>query len=98
MPTPPPHTPDVLHLLRLAQTVPDEAVTLPHSRARVLWLRQQQPLPHATSVLCLQGEVIIDFAGGGFVQLHSGELCALSSTANSALPVLKEALLLLLEE
>ncbi len=95
MPTPPPHPPEVLRLMRLAQTMPDGAFGLPGVQAAALLIRQAQPLPRAQSVLCLQGEVILDFADGGFVRLRACEVCTVTQPT-SALPVQGEALLLLL--
>jgi hypothetical protein len=94
VPGPAPVAPAALHLLRLARVTPDQAVLLPGTGLRALHLTTAQAGPAGGAVICLDGELIVDLAGGAFVRLRAGEACALSA-AHSLLPVLASCTVLL---
>lgn len=77
MPGPPPSPPAALHLTRLAKVTPDSAVWLPGTGLQALHLTRAHAGEAGGAVICLEGELLIDFAGGAFLHLRPGEACAL---------------------
>jgi hypothetical protein len=66
--------PDALHLLRLAQSSPEQALELPGGGLSVLHLTKAQSGGDlACWYICLEGALILDLAHGDFVQLKLGE-------------------------
>lgn len=80
MPGPPPRPPAALNVLRLAKVTPDSAVWLPATNLRALHLTRPFAGVAGGAVMCLEGELLIDFEGGAFLHLRSGEACALPSS------------------
>jgi len=63
-----------LHLLRLAQSSPEQALELPGGKLSVLHLsRGQDGGSGACWYVCLEGTLILDLPHGDFVQLKVGE-------------------------
>jgi len=77
LPGPPPQPPAALHLTRLAKVTPDQPVWLPGTGLRALHLTRAHVGEAGGAVLCLEGELLIDFADGAFLHLRSGEACSL---------------------
>ncbi len=77
MPGPPPQPPAALHLARLAKVTPDQRVLVPGSTLQALHLTRAQPGLSGGAAVCLEGELLVDFADGSFLHLRPGEACAL---------------------
>lgn len=69
-----PTAPAALHLLRLAQSSPEQALELPGGGLSVLHLSRAQDGGAAGCwYVCLEGTLILDLPHGDFVQLKAGE-------------------------
>ncbi|WP_420596441.1 hypothetical protein [Deinococcus sp.] len=77
MPGPAPQPPAALNLRRLSQVTPNQAVTLPGTLLRAVHLTAPCWGQAGGAAICLDGELLIDFADGAFVLLRPGEACAL---------------------
>ena len=77
MPGPAPRPPAALNLLRLAQVTQDAPVRLPGTGVRALILTVPHGGVPGGAVVCMDGELLIDFDDGGFAHLKSGDACAL---------------------
>lgn len=96
MPGPLPQPPAALHLLRLAKATPNHAVWLPETALAALHLTEPQTGSAGGAVICLEGELLIDFEGGAFVHLKEGEACALPA-AYRLMPIRQDCTVLKVE-
>ena len=92
---PRPEVPQALHFVRLAQGSPGQWVALPGGALRVLGLAgKTDGAGERGWLLCLHGEVLLDFPDGNFVRLRSGEGYAAAGSWE-ALPTRAGSVLLL---
>ncbi|WP_394650021.1 hypothetical protein [uncultured Deinococcus sp.] len=69
-----PEVPQALHFVRLAQGSPGQWVVLPGGALQVLGLAGKADGGAQRGwLLCLHGEVLLDFPDGNFVRLRPGE-------------------------
>ncbi|AFZ68724.1 hypothetical protein [Deinococcus peraridilitoris] len=91
--------PPALHLARLSQATPDEALDLPESGGALCTLhltRKRSDEAQGCWYVCLSGELLIDLPHGNFVHLRAQETCRVPEGVARTLTPVREATVLVI--